>query len=345
MVLKDSSVRGCDSETLGHGRYKCLSGLGTVHAQTVSSDSIWPWQFHAWAHEGTRTHVYALGTPCQCIFCRCCEPPLRPRSGDAKASEGPGSWHALSRAACPQWATMVVIEQMQRWRCPTYTPRTTVIAPYSSTEVVHALPEAEKSTLLFFRYTHKSSLWANHDGADGRSERLAAWAAECMPPCNVQRSVAVEGFETTCAVHSIFWFRTRSTSFHVTAAAGCAATDMAPPTGGSGKLPVLANAGKYMRGAHERDGFTCRGDCEPPVPANVGKYMRARTVATLRGVHEEESKRMLPDTDEYDPDAAGDDLNVCCHGRSAAEEVSSLAPAPIGVPRHLCTRSMVGSLT
>ena len=50
-----------------------------------------------------------------------------------------------------QWATVVVIEQMQRWRCPTYTPRTTVVAPYSSTEVVHALPEAEKHTLLFFR--------------------------------------------------------------------------------------------------------------------------------------------------------------------------------------------------
>ena len=57
----------------------------------------------------------------------------------------------LSGQVCMQWATVVVIEQMQRWRCPTYTPRTTVIAPYSSTEVVHALPEAEKHTLLFFR--------------------------------------------------------------------------------------------------------------------------------------------------------------------------------------------------
>ena len=60
-------------------------------------------------------------------------------------------WHALSGQVCMQWATVVVIEQMQRWRCPTYTPRTTIIAPYSSTEVVHALPEAEKHTLLFFR--------------------------------------------------------------------------------------------------------------------------------------------------------------------------------------------------
>ena len=57
----------------------------------------------------------------------------------------------LSSQIRVQWATVVVIEQMQRWRCPTYTPRTTVIAPYSSTEVVHALPEAEKHTLLFFR--------------------------------------------------------------------------------------------------------------------------------------------------------------------------------------------------
>lgn len=59
------------------------------------------------------------------------------------------------------------------------------------------------------------------------------------------------------------------------------------------------------------------------MPANVGKYMRARTVATLRGVQAEESKRMLPDADEYDPDASGDDLNMCCHGRAAAEEVCS----------------------
>lgn len=65
-----------------------------------------------------------------------------------------------------------------------------------------------------------------------------------------------------------------------------------------------------------------RGDCEPPVPANVGKYMRVKTVATLRGVHEEENKRIDTDTDDYNPDAAGDDLNICCHGRSAAEEVS-----------------------
>ena len=59
------------------------------------------------------------------------------------------------------------------------------------------------------------------------------------------------------------------------------------------------------------------------MPANVGKYMRARTVATLRGVQEEESKRMLPDMDEYDEYASGDDLNICCHGRAAAEEVCS----------------------
>ena len=46
---------------------------------------------------------------------------------------------------------MLVIEQMQRWRCPTYNPRTTVIAPYASTEVVAALPDARKEQLLFFR--------------------------------------------------------------------------------------------------------------------------------------------------------------------------------------------------
>ena len=36
---------------------------------------------------------------------------------------------------------------------------------------------------------------------------------------------------------------------------------------------------------------------------------------------------MVPDTDEYDPDASGDDLNMCCHGRAAAEEVSLLVAA------------------
>ena len=46
---------------------------------------------------------------------------------------------------------MLVIEQMQRWRCPTYNPRTTVIAPYASTEVIAALPDAKKEQLLFFR--------------------------------------------------------------------------------------------------------------------------------------------------------------------------------------------------
>ena len=72
-----------------------------------------------------------------------------------------------------QWATVVVIEQMQRWRCPTYTPRTTIIAPYSSTEVVHALPESEKHTLLFFRCTCLPDRLPQH-------ARLHARLALCM---------------------------------------------------------------------------------------------------------------------------------------------------------------------
>ena len=51
-----------------------------------------------------------------------------------------------------QWATMLVIEQMQRWRCHSYNPRTTVVAPYSSTEVIAALPDATKTQFLFFRW-------------------------------------------------------------------------------------------------------------------------------------------------------------------------------------------------
>ncbi len=46
---------------------------------------------------------------------------------------------------------MLVIEQMQRWRCHSYNPRTTVVAPYSSTEVIAALPDATKTQFLFFR--------------------------------------------------------------------------------------------------------------------------------------------------------------------------------------------------
>ena len=61
---------------------------------------------------------------------------------------------SLHACCCAQWATMLVIEQMQRWRCHTYNPRTTVVAPYSSTEVIAALPDATKTQFLFFRCAH-----------------------------------------------------------------------------------------------------------------------------------------------------------------------------------------------
>ena len=53
-----------------------------------------------------------------------------------------------------QWATMLAVEQGQRWRCRTYSPRSTIIVPYSSTESVNSLPLKEghdKETLLYFR--------------------------------------------------------------------------------------------------------------------------------------------------------------------------------------------------
>ena len=54
-----------------------------------------------------------------------------------------------------QWATIVVVEQGQRWRCPTFTPRSTILAPYASTEVVSSLdlsvPDEERDVLAFFR--------------------------------------------------------------------------------------------------------------------------------------------------------------------------------------------------
>lgn len=77
-------------------------------------------------------------------------------------------------------------------------------------------------------------------------------------------------------------------------------------------------AGKVVAGRTER-GFPGlrRGDCEPPVPANVGKYMRTRVVGSLRETQAEEGEPEAHDFEE----APADDLNVCCHGRSAAEEV------------------------
>lgn len=68
----------------------------------------------------------------------------------------------------------------------------------------------------------------------------------------------------------------------------------------------------------------CRGDCEPPVPANVGKYMRVQAVASLREVQRRESQGQIPDADDED---FADELNVCCHGRAAAEEVLPPFPA------------------
>ena len=53
-----------------------------------------------------------------------------------------------------QGATMLAVEQGQRWRCRTYSPRSTIIVPYSSTESVNSLPLKEghdKATLLYFR--------------------------------------------------------------------------------------------------------------------------------------------------------------------------------------------------
>ncbi|CAL8469510.1 g9051 [Coccomyxa elongata] len=53
-----------------------------------------------------------------------------------------------------QWATVLVVEQGQRWRCPSYSPRSTIVVPYSSTESVNTIPlrpDGEKESLLFFR--------------------------------------------------------------------------------------------------------------------------------------------------------------------------------------------------
>ena len=54
------------------------------------------------------------------------------------------------------------------------------------------------------------------------------------------------------------------------------------------------------------------------MPANVGKYMRVQAVASLREVQRQESQGRIPDADEED---SADELNVCCHGRAAADEV------------------------
>ncbi len=64
-----------------------------------------------------------------------------------------------------------------------------------------------------------------------------------------------------------------------------------------------------------------RGDCEPPVPEVVGKYMRAKVVASLKVVAAKEKEDAAAEDEDYEEGVA-DDLSVCCHGRSAAPEVT-----------------------
>ena len=103
-----------------------------------------------------------------------------------------------------QWATVVVIEQMQRWRCPTYTPRTTVIAPYSSTEVVHALPEAEKHTLLFFRRGSHSAVPMYLIGFHGIHPDAHAAVLQAQPASWTGTQASTESSPpcSTCALHA-----------------------------------------------------------------------------------------------------------------------------------------------
>jgi hypothetical protein len=52
------------------------------------------------------------------------------------------------------WSTVFIVEQAQRYRCPAYSPRNSLVVPYSSTEVVQGLTldvEDEADHLLFFR--------------------------------------------------------------------------------------------------------------------------------------------------------------------------------------------------
>ena len=46
------------------------------------------------------------------------------------------------------------LEQGQRWRCPSYSPRSTLVVPYSSTQSLATIPlraARDKDTLLYFR--------------------------------------------------------------------------------------------------------------------------------------------------------------------------------------------------
>ena len=84
----------------------------------------------------------------------------------------------------------------------------------------------------------------------------------------------------------------------------------------------------------------CRGDCEPPVPANVGKYMRVQAVASLRDVQWRESQGRIPDADDED---FADELNVCCHGRAAAEEVLPLFSAKNAGGLNFCINAQTAA--
>lgn len=61
-----------------------------------------------------------------------------------------------------QWATLLAVEQGQRWRCASYSPRSTLVVPYASTQslaTIRLRPSAEKKTLLFFRCARQRG-WA-----------------------------------------------------------------------------------------------------------------------------------------------------------------------------------------
>ena len=77
------------------------------------------------------------------------------------------------------------------------------------------------------------------------------------------------------------------------------------------------------------DAWLCRGRCDPAIPSNMGKLMRSHIVRSLRQNNGPASMQ-----------AGVPEVNICCNGREAADEVWLMANTAIA---HACMYQHVPS--
>lgn len=64
---------------------------------------------------------------------------------------------------------------------------------------------------------------------------------------------------------------------------------------------------------------SCRGKCDPAIPQNMGKLMRNHVVRHLR----ENAAQGSHLSAAAAADRSAPEINVCCHGQEAGQEVRS----------------------